>query len=79
MMVNRLGYLLLVTFSLLVAAAQGQRPQPKPIPASSPAIRQDRPGRPPQEHHRVCCRSRIKSHPAGDFESPDGYQGWWQI
>jgi outer membrane protein insertion porin family len=43
---NRLGYMLLLTFSLVVAAAQ---PQPKPTPAPSPAIRQDRPGQPPQD------------------------------
>ena len=45
-MFNRLGYPLLLTFSLAIAAAQ---PQPKPTPAPSPAIRQDRPGQPPQD------------------------------
>jgi outer membrane protein insertion porin family len=51
MMFNRPGCLLLLTFSLMVAAAKGQRaqPQPKPTPAPSPAIRQDRPGQPPQD------------------------------
>ena len=45
-MFNRLGYVLLLTFSLVVAAAQTQ---PKPTPAPSSAIRQDRPGQPPQD------------------------------
>ncbi len=33
----------------MVAAAQGQQPQPEPTSAPSPAIRQDRPGQPPQD------------------------------
>ena len=47
MIFKRLCYLLLLPFSLVVMAAQGQ--QPKPTPAPSPAIRQDRPGQPPQD------------------------------
>ena len=50
MMLNTLGYRLLLTSSLVVAVLYGQ-PQPQqqrktPIPSS--AIRQDRPGQPPQ-------------------------------
>jgi outer membrane protein insertion porin family len=51
LMFNRLGYLFLLIFSLVVVAAQAQQPQrqPKPTPAPFPAIRQDRPGQPPQD------------------------------
>jgi outer membrane protein assembly factor BamA len=48
-MFNRLSYLRLLTFSLLVASAMGQQPQPKAEPDPSPAIRQDHPGQPPQD------------------------------
>jgi len=71
MMFNRPGCLLLLNFSLAVAAAQAQQqPQqppkkpdpfetvpvgpaqeaPKPAPAPSPAVRQARPGQPPQDN-----------------------------
>jgi outer membrane protein assembly factor BamA len=45
MMFKRLSQVLLLTFSLVVADAQG----PKPTPVPSPTIRQDRPGQPPQD------------------------------
>ena len=50
MMFSRLGYLQLLIFSLMIVVAQGQ-PQPqqqRKTPVPSPAIRQDRPGQPPQ-------------------------------
>jgi outer membrane protein assembly factor BamA len=49
MMFNRLDCLRLLTFSLLVAVAVGQQPQPKSEPDLSPAVRQDHPGQPPRD------------------------------
>ena len=46
MMFKRLGYLFLLSSSLVVVAAQ---PQPKSEPSPPPQIRQDHPGQPPRD------------------------------
>ena len=48
-MFNRVSFLLLLTFPLVIGTAQVQQPQPKPTPAATPAIRQYRAGQPPQD------------------------------